>query len=184
MKQQKLYRHHSLELQNKIRKNKNKFIHDELRRFNFDKKNQAKFYFYSPTIKGAKNYENKKTKLFRYVADVKLLDLRKIKDRRKLTKTIDDWLIAYRKLISTMLKDHGEKFVKQHYGRKLSKENIYKNDYVFTGLTYWGQSVTDYNRGVILKKEIIKLGYDGVIIQDGRFVEIALVKPAICINCT
>ncbi len=41
-----------------------------------------------------------------------------------------------------------------------------------------GQDIVDYENGVLLKKMISKMGYDGFIFQDGTYSEVVLFKPA------
>lgn len=89
----RLYRHHSVEFQNLIEKAKDKFVTDKSRRFNFDNKNKAEFFFYADAIEIAEAYkiddeDGEVTRLFTYEVsdDIKLLDLRKEENRRKLIK--------------------------------------------------------------------------------------------------
>ena len=46
-----------------------------------------------------------------------------------------------------------------------------------SGTTLWGQIASDYEAGVALKADLLRLGYDGFIYEDGC-IEVGLIKPA------
>lgn len=60
-------------------------------------------------------------------------------------------------------------------------EDIIKKENLFEDVNHFNaQTIVDYEIGVILKKELISLGYDGIKFSGGRNNgnEIALLKPA------
>ncbi|WGU68286.1 hypothetical protein ACIRNY_11145 [Capnocytophaga canimorsus] len=196
----KLFRHHSVEFQREIEEN-NSFVLDKSRKFNnTDKnKNKAEIFFYASTIEGAEAYANDNTKLFTYEAEgVKLLDLRKEEDRAMLKDVIADILIEQENVRKDIISDieraiareskkrviaRLEKVIKETEDAIITERNVVKDDKMLSGFTYWGQNASDYNRGVILKAEAMRLGYDGIIFQDFKnVVEIGLFKPAKLLN--
>lgn len=193
----KLFRHHSREFQREIENSRNAFVLDKRRRFNHTgrNKNEAGIFFYASTEYGAEAYRGSNTELFRYESgEVKLLDLRKAEDRALLSGVITDILKEQEEIRRGIIRDMGmaieresrkrdkrrlEKIVNEIRDIILTEENVVKDNKRISGFTYWGQDATDYERGVILKKEAEELGYDGFIFQDViDVVEIGLFKPA------
>lgn len=186
----KLYRHHSKNHQEKIENANGSFVVDFERKFNFDGKNFANFYFYCTSVEGAEMYkidenadEGSTTTLYTYEAnELKLLNLAENKEHRAMLKNvINNYIEDSEMLLKKIEKENPKDFkgwLKRGIVFSVNTDDVIENSKVHNGRTYWGQMVTDYERGVILKKELEKLGYDGVIIKDGAYEEVALLKPA------
>lgn len=191
----KLYRHHTPSFQAQI-ENGDGFVIDESRRFNFNRKNYAQFFFYSTTIRGAEFYAvedrdfygREATRLYVYEAKVKLLDLTTVEGRKKMPVSILQMLAdkdnEVKKLVLEDLKRAGvNPSVISTKSNSLLKETTLEdviNDNPYNGLTFWGQNLTDYENGLALKDAIVELGLDGVIIDAGTIhgKDVALLSPA------
>lgn len=194
----KLYRHHSNEFQRIIEKS-NQFVLDFNRHFNHcgKNKNEAEIYFYSTEVEFAEKYAKDDTVLFTYeIEDRKLLDLRVPDNRRILVNTIEDILSeqedsrlsvirdmerakignGIRKVLKRDIKRYDE-IIAQHQ-QPITFEEVVNESRYHSGSSYWNQEASDFKRGVILKKELISLGYDGFIFKDSSGIEVGLFKPA------
>ncbi|MDY3481054.1 hypothetical protein CRP6_000001 [Riemerella phage vB_RanS_CRP6] len=199
----RLYRHHSVEFQNLIEKAKDKFVTDKSRRFNFDNKNKAELFFYADTVEIAEAYKiddeeyGEVTTLFTYEVsdDIKLLDLRKEENRRKLIKIAEilaekdnesrlsasESLLHFSYYLNKRDKKRNEKLAEEAISYTTTVEDVIKKENLFEGVNHLNvQTIVDYEIGVILKKELISLGYDGIKFDGGcdKGNEIALLKPA------
>src|SRR5699024_215821 len=173
----KLYRHHSKDFQEQIAKGE--FVKDMSRRFNNTgkNKNEAEFYFYSASAKDAQNYATEETELFCYESYVKLLDLRVMENRILLTETIEAFILIEEDTKKSMRENVAEKYL-EPLAKKATTKNDILNDVRVDSSSFWGQRATDFEMGVVLKNQLIKLGFDGVIFQDTISTEIALLNPA------
>lgn len=175
----KLYRSHSAEFQKEIEKGQ--FVTDFSRRFNTADergKNWGKLYFYAPMISGALSYSNEGfLPTFSYSFEGRLLDLRSKENRVMLTSIIDAFINSDEKKRQNMLKHVPVKFQNARMQRETTVEDVV-NDNVLDGHTYWGQRATDYQFGEIMRSELERLGYDGIIFEEGRSIDIALLNPA------
>lgn len=181
-----LYRHHSKEFQRIIDKS-NVFVLDLSRNFNHcgRNKNEAKIYFYSTEVEFAEKYAKDDTVLFTYkIEGRKLLDLRDPKNRGLLVNTIENILIEQEKARLSIIRSmenakigNGiKKVLKRDIKRydeiiaqcqePITFEEVVNESRFHSGSHYWNQSVSDFERGGILKKELISLGYGGFIFND------------------
>lgn len=195
----KLFRQHSQEFQKEIENSNGAFVLDKSRKFNNTgrNKNEAKLFFYALDEESANAYVNEETRLFTYESNVKLLDLRDENNRRLLVGTIAN-TIKYqidcikscidvqRKNIERYQKERGKKRtikllqqqIENLTNYKLTEEDVIKNRNHFSGLNFWGQGISDYENGNLIKKEVEELGYEGFIFEDQKRIEVALFKPA------
>lgn len=189
----KLYRHHTPSFQAQIESGSG-FVMDESRRFNFNRKNYAQFFFYSTTIRGAElyavgenDYEGREaTRLYVYEAKVKLLDLTTVEGRKKIPVSILQMLADKDNEVKDMVINDFKRsgsalpaLLKGSLSRKTTLEDVI-NDNPYNGRTFWGQNLTDYENGLALKDAIVELGLDGVIIDAGTIhgKDVALLSPA------
>lgn len=214
----KLFRHHTAAFEEAIQK-VNTFICDSSRKYNCTEKNKAKFYFYAADVKSAENYavinDNSEviSDLHAYEIDndVKLLDMRVVEQRARLTAVVE-WLKAddlknvYRCAgdMEKCIADNLEKLAdRRTTGKRLLRDQIkaYQsivdkckayieactNESIAAGIRYsgielWGQRASDDKCGLVLKEELKRLGYDGAIFEEEGRTEVLLLKPAKQIN--
>ena len=195
----KLFRQHSQEFQKEIENSNNLFVLDKSRRFNHTgrNKNVAKLFFYALDEVSTNAYKNEDTQLFTYESDAKLLDLRDENNRKLLVNTITN-IIKYQlnsinsciddllKSIEIYQKERGKKRkikmlqqqIENFKEYNLTEEEVVKNINHFSGCNFWGQNISDYENGLLIKKEVEELGYEGFIFKDQSRNEVALFKPA------
>ena len=195
----KLFRQHSQEFQKEIENSNNTFVLDKSREFNHTgrNKNVAKLFFYALDEISANAYKDDDTQLFTYESNYKLLDLRDENGRKKLVCTIAN-IIKYQlscvkscidihnNSIERYQRDRGQKrqikMLQQQIENlkeyNLTEEEVVKNQNHFSGCNFWGQSLSDYENGLLIKKEVEELGYEGFIFEDQSRNEVALFKPA------
>ena len=196
----KLYRRHTKEFQELIDKSES-FVADTTRRYNrLRDKNAAELYFYATTEAGAEFYRQYNsfgdeipTSLHLYETNAHLLDLRKTESREWCTALLDALYSSQIETLKKMTRDYRASLAQS----KTAKERkLYSNlldgaestlseysiadivmDNPVSGTTLWGQIASDYEAGVALKADLLRLGYDGFIYEDGC-IEVGLIKPA------
>lgn len=196
----KLYRRHTKAHQKLIERSEN-FVADTTRRYNkLGDKNAAELYFYATTESGAEFYRQYNsfgdeipTDLHVYEADPLLLDLRKAENRVRCTSVLE---VIYSSQVETLKKMIGDYRSSFEHSKSAKERKLYKGlleaaesklssysiadvvmDNPVSGTTLWGQIASDYEAGVALKSDLIRLGYDGFIYEDGC-IEVGLIKPA------
>lgn len=184
----KLFRHHSDSFEAAIKSN-TEFVQDKSRKFNDtgSDKNPAQFYFYAAdedtanlyrvTIEQAESLGKEVTSLRTYEFEGKLLDLRTKEGREKVLGLCNYLAAKDTESKQRMLDDHGEWYMKFLNTRTTSIEQVIEDDY-WSGNGFWGQNCSDFEAGLVLKKELIELGYDGFIFEDGNQIEVGLIEPA------
>jgi hypothetical protein len=178
-KQIKLYRHHTPTFQ-KIIENSKGYEIDKSLPWNFEgsNKNKAKFYFYGANIKTANYYKTKGSNLYKYKANVNLLDLRKKNDRKLLTSLLNYFLIDENKKRRQMRKQ-----VPLKYQTKILKQVAVLDDIIndkrADSISFWSERSSNGIAGLRLKKDLIRLKKQGIIFNDGLNLEVALIKKAI-----
>lgn len=195
-----LYRRHTKEFQELIERSKS-FVADTTRRYNrLGDKNAAELYFYSATEDGAEFYRQYDdfgneipTDLHAYEADPLLLDLRKAESREQCTALLGTLYSSQLETLKKMVGDYRSSF---EHSKSAKECKLYKGlfeeaetklssysiadvvkDNPVSGTTLWGQIASDYEAGVALKADLLRLGYDGFIYEDGC-IEVGLIKPA------
>lgn len=176
----KLYRSHSREFQKEIEKGQ--FVTDFSRKFNTADprgKNWGRLFFYAPTISGALSYAQEgMLPVWEYRASgLKLLDLRIKENRSLLAEIISEFIKEDETKRQSMLKHVPVKFQTERMQRETSVEDVINDDRL-DGLSYWGQRCTDFQFGEIMRSELERLGYDGIIFFESNSVDIALLNPA------
>jgi hypothetical protein len=196
----KLYRRHTKEFQELIDKSES-FVADTTRRYNrLRDKNAAELYFYATTEAGAEFYRQYDdfgneipTDLHVYEADPLLLDLRKAENRERCTSVLE---VIYSSQVETLKKMIGDYRSSFEHSKSAKERKLYKGlfeaaenkllsysiadvvkDNPVSGTTLWGQIASDYEAGVALKADLLRLGYDGFIYEDGC-IEVGLLSPA------
>lgn len=196
----KLYRRHTKEFQELIDKSES-FVADTTRRYNrLRDKNAAELYFYATTEAGAEFYrqynsfgDDIPTDLHVYEADPLLLDLRKAENRKRCTALLDALYSSQVETLKKMIGDYRSSF---EHSKSAKERKLYKGffeaaetklssysiadvvrDNPVSGTTLWGQIASDYEAGVALKSDLIRLGYDGFIYHDSC-IEVGLLSPA------
>ena len=173
-----LYRHHSDEFEAQINNSKD-FKLDKERRFNHTgmNKNEGELYFYSTTKQGAEMYsddEFNSTKLREYKVKANLLDLRDENNRWIVKRTIIELQREENKIKQNMIKHVHAKILDPRAKKRTTRKDIIKNNAIDGYGGFWGQKATDFRKGKILKSELSKLGFDGIIFKSGMSEEIAL----------
>lgn len=175
----KLFRSHSREFQSLIEKGQ--FVTDFSRKFNTTDdrgKNWGKLYFYAPTVAGAMSYSDEgRNPVFEYDFCGNLLDLRIKENRSLLAEIISEFIKEDETKRQSMLKHVPVKFQTARIQRETSVEDVINDDRL-DSLSYWGQRCTDYQFGEIMRSELERLGYDGIIFFESNSVDIALLNPA------
>jgi len=176
----KLYRSHSREFQKEIEKGQ--FVTDFSRKFNTADprgKNWGRLFFYAPTISGALSYAQEgMLPVWEYRASgLKLLDLRIKENRALLPAVIAEFIRKDEKKRQCMIKHVPAQYLQERSLHPTTVEDVI-NDNVLDGHTYWGQRATDYQFGEIMRSELERLGFDGIIFEEGRSIDIALLSPA------
>lgn len=196
----KLYRRHTKEFQELIDKSES-FVADTTRRYNrLRDKNAAELYFYATTEAGAEFYRQYNsfgdeipTSLHLYETNAHLLDLRKVENRERCTSVLE---VIYSSQVETLKKMIGDYRSSFEHSKSAKERKLYKGffeaaetklssysiadvvrDNPVSGTTLWGQIASDYEAGVALKADLIRLGYDGFIYEDSC-IEVGLIKPA------
>ncbi len=196
----KLYRRHTKEFQELIDKSES-FVADTTRRYNrLRDKNVAELYFYATTEAGAEFYRQYDdfgneipTDLHAYEADPLLLDLRKTESREQCTAVLGALYCSQLETLKKMVGDYRSSF---EHSKSAKERKLYKGlfdaaenkllsysiadvvkDNPVSGTTLWGQIASDYEAGVALKADLLRLGYDGFIYEDGC-IEVGLLSPA------
>lgn len=173
-----LFRSHSEEFQSLIEKGS--FVADMSRIFNHTgqgEKNAGKLYFYSPDVVGATYYQEEDMPIWRYSAEVNLLDLRVKENRALLTEIIQMFIEQDEETRQSMLKHIPAQFQKPRMQSPTTVEDVI-NDNPLDGYSYWNQRATDFEFGVAMRKKLEELGYDGCIFTGGSQTDIALLNPA------
>lgn len=195
-----LYRRHTKEFQELIERSEG-FVADTTRRYNrLGDKNAAELYFYTATKADAEFYRQYDdfgyeipTDLHVYEADPLLLDLRKTENREQCTSVL---AVIYCSQVETLKKMVGDYRSSFEHSKSAKERKLYKglleaaesklsgysvsdvvNDNPVSGTTLWGQIASDYEAGVALKADLIRLGYDGFIYEDGC-IEVGLITQA------
>ena len=115
------------------------------------------------------NYDGlEETKLYKYGFSGKLLDLREKKNRKKLPKLVKHLMVEDNNLKTSMREIVKPKFQDEKLKKDTTFDDII-NDELFSGLSFWGQKATDYKSGIVIKIELNKIGYDGVIFRRKEF---------------
>lgn len=196
----KLYRRHTKEFQELIDKSES-FVADTTRRYNrLRDKNAAELYFYATTEAGAEFYRQYNsfgdeipTEIHLYETDAHLLNLRKTESREQCTALLDALYNAQVETLKKMVGDYRSSF---EHSKSSKERELYRGlleaaesklssysvadvvrDNPVSGTTLWGQIASDYEAGVAIKSDLIRLGYDGFIYEDGC-IEVSLIKPA------
>lgn len=196
----RLYRRHTKALQALIERSES-FVADTTRRYNrLGDKNAAELYFYATTEAGAEFYRQYDdfgneipTDLHVYEADPLLLDLRKAENRERCTSVL---AVIYSSQVETLKKMARDYRASLAQSKTAKERKLYSSlldgaestlseysiadvvrDNPVSGTTLWGQIASDYEAGVALKADLIRLGYDGFIYEDGC-IEVGLLSPA------
>lgn len=195
-----LYRRHTKEFQELIERSEG-FVADTTRRYNrLGDKNAAELYFYTATKADAEFYRQYDdfgyeipTDLHVYEADPLLLDLRKTESREWCTALLDALYSSQIETLKKMTRDYRTSLAQSKTAKErklysnlldgaestLSEYSVSDvvNDNPVSGNTLWGQIASDYEAGVALKADLIRLGYDGFIYEDGC-IEVGLITQA------
>jgi len=179
----KLFRSHSRKFQKEIEEGQ--FVTDFSRKFNTTDergKNWGQLYFYAPSIEGAMSYsEEGRNPVFEYEFSGNLLDLRVKENRAMLTGYISSLVKEEEERRKSMLSFYTGKNIHPSVFIPLKEEMTEErviNDDRLDSLSYWGQRCTDFQFGEIMRSELERLGYDGIIFFESNSVDIALLNPA------
>ena len=173
-----LYHSHNPQLEDRIQTAKG-FVSDGSRRYNDTgrDKNPAGLFFYATSKSHAARYKREGDKVYSYTTEgLELIDVTTKDGRKRMSRAIAAMLKKDRATIQTMINDHGKEWA-ERYGRKTTKTDVI-NDTPMNGISYWGQSATDFELGKAVKADIIFNGVDGIIFNGGfGGKEVALIEP-------
>lgn len=180
----KLYRSHSRYFQGQINESEG-FVMDNSRKFNSDRPNGlnlGNLYFYCFDVKGAEFYSlGGKLPIWEYEWEGKLLDLRLIRNRIKLKKTVSLLIEREESLRRTLVRSMGET-LETHHDKELLSVPTTEEKIIFDerirGIDLWGEKITNGQLGILMREQLKELRYDGAIIRDGSRLRVALLEPA------